>query len=78
MATRKKKANVSLETLRDVGRIAKRQSADWHYAYPDDRNRLIEEARELIHGYLYCADKGEGDYKLLDKAARKWLRETKA
>lgn len=55
----------------------KRTKADWFYAYPDDRNRLIEEAREIVHGYLFCRNKDEGDYKTLDKAARRWLKETK-
>lgn len=54
--------------------MAKRQKADWWYSYPDDRNRLIEEAREIIAAYLKC---NGGDLKLTVKAARRWLKETK-
>lgn len=49
----------------------------WMYQLPDDRNRLIEEARELIAAYLYCRNKNENDYKAMDKSARRWLKETK-
>ena len=58
---------------------AKAPWVGWKHAYPDDRNRLIEEARELIGDTFNAFRK----YGITDatgtwmKQARKFLRETK-
>lgn len=58
--------------------MAKRTKADWWYAYPDDRNRLIEEARELL---AVAAKESKmrdyAGYPEWSRAARRWLKETK-
>jgi len=62
--------------------MAKRTKADWWYAFPDDRNRLIEEAREII-AFIYgrpvkCTlEELAKVEKPIARAARRWLKETK-
>lgn len=51
---------------------------DWYYAYPDERNTLILEARELISAVqtvLRKEAKGAGGE--WTKAANRWMRATK-
>lgn len=60
--------------------MAKRQKADWFYCYPDDRNRLIEEARELIASAQIVFKKAgvkTKDAPSWFKAANAFMRETK-
>lgn len=60
--------------------MAKRNKADWFYAYPDERNRLIEEARELIAALvrlLKYEDVDDDSMRRITKLSRRWLKETK-
>lgn len=58
----------------------KRNKADWWYSYPDDRNRLIEEARELIAAAQVTFKKvgvKTKDCPTWFKAANAFMKETK-
>ena len=66
-----------MATKKKAEKYVVRPTAPWTRAFPDERNRFIEEARELLASYLYCKHKDETDYRVMDKATRKFLRETK-
>lgn len=55
-----------------------REHKPWMYQMPDDRNRLIEEAREIIGQVeiLFRELKIPAD-NLWRKRSRRWLKETK-
>lgn len=63
--------------------MAKREHKPWMYQMPDDRNRLIDEAREII-AFIYgrpikCTlEELAKMEKPIARAARRWLKETKA
>ena len=57
----------------------KRTEPDWKCAYPDERNRLIEEAREILAVLVRPMSGSSLREKAVTvalKRARKWLKET--